>query len=135
KETDTCTETPKSVVKSILTEGQFEDGSEHEVIVEFNAATPAGAVLRVKFSKEIAGKHYDMLSIAPLDPAGEGRALVTVGAAQVATGVVNVGTSEIGGLQFWIEPYFDPYMLPECSIDRPAKVWQDGRTMQIQFAE
>jgi|GEM_PF-2297641 len=133
-ENDTVLDPASTVAKCILkSPGSVADGEIIEIKVVFTGKTPEGTQLRIKFSTERDGVHYDMLSVPAIFGPDGGKAVVSVGAAQVASGALNASKDEITGLGFWIEPYFDPYMPPEVSVDRPAEVWFDGFAMNIAF--
>ncbi|MCW5774914.1 MAG: hypothetical protein KIS87_00510 [Phycisphaeraceae bacterium] len=135
-ENDTVVDPADTVAKCILkSPGSFADGETIEIKIIFTGKTPEGAQLRIKFSTERDGVHYDMLSVAPLGDGDTGVVEVTTGAAQIATGVVNAGHEPIAGLMLNSrEPYFDPYMPPYCSIDRPGESWMDADgTLRIAF--
>ncbi|GIK19193.1 MAG: hypothetical protein DYG93_10155 [Leptolyngbya sp. PLA2] len=135
-ENDTVVDPASSVAKCILkTPGSFADGETIEIKIVFTGKTPEGAQLRIKFSTERDGVHYDMLSVAPLGDGDTGVVEVTTGAAQIATGAINAGHEPIHGLMLNSrEPYFDPYMPPYCSIDRAGESWMDDDgTLRIAF--
>ncbi|HRQ71880.1 MAG TPA: GC-type dockerin domain-anchored protein [Phycisphaerales bacterium] len=135
-ENDTVVDPADTVAKCILkSPGSIANDETIEIKIVFTGKTPEGTQLRIKFSTERDGVHCDMLEFASLGDDDSGVVEVTTGAAQIATGVVNAGHEPIAGLMLNSrEPYFDPYMPPECSVDRPAESWMDADgTLRIAF--
>ena len=113
-ENDTSPPNNSTVVKSILTgdegaDAVIADGEARQVVVVFDARPPADATLLVKFSTEIDGVHYDMLSAAPLEPEGEAVVSVDAGARHIAPGLIQPSGAAM--TEVWIEPVNPDAML------------------------
>ncbi len=101
-EDDHSVDPPAATAKAIIIGGgTIEDGDEREVVVVFDKPLPEGSRLKVLLSKEILGRHADMYEEPEADATSQRADPVGLGpgAAQVATGVLNVGDAPIERLE------------------------------------
>ncbi len=89
-ETDNNADPAGSVVKTILDGTSVANGSSINVNITLSGNTPAGTKIRVKFSNEKDGKHWDLMAVADFGADNFGFFLpVTPGAPQMVTTLVH----------------------------------------------
>jgi len=100
-EDDNTVDPPAATAKSIIIGGTIAKDAEREIVVTFDKPLPRGSRLKILLSKEILGRHADMYEEAEADATSQRAEPVGLGpgAAQAATGVLNVGDAPIERLE------------------------------------
>jgi|GEM_PF-4725423 len=138
-EDDHAVDPPASSAKAIIKEGRIADGATRGIVVVFDKALPEGSRLKILLSKEILGRHADMYTESDVDAASgrAGRVPLGPGAAQAATGVLNVGDAPIAKLELLRRgspasaECWPPVAIEHDELDRMRWFVEDDRAVML----